>query len=407
MGTVGRVSVTLRAGWLVAEKTNCTFIASNDTIECSGTQGPLTDATSSSAQSTHRCHVKFMTATASLASGLSPMSIRSTVRESLGRLFSARGYELVPSHLMYPWQKSPWVAKSNGVATDDYLSVDNPRLRDLREKYSTFGGPASAPVVWTDGYVTQGHLRSFRGENGYVWQTRHRNHNELGYALSYYYTHAHDHLRLLDRLTEDGAFGAHVFQVAGRSVSRDLLDSVNELNFLDQAIGLASKKDAVVLDIGAGYGRLAHRAIAGLPSIASYLCTDAVAESTFLCEYYLRGRGVSDRAQAVPLDRIESVLTSQPVDLVVNIHSWPECHPDAVKWWVRLVARQRVPYIFVVTNAVSSERPMCTNRGEDLSGAMVENGYKLALRRAKYADEVVQNYGVSPATYFLWELAQA
>ena len=54
-------------------------------------------------------------------------------------------------------------------------------------------------------------------------------------------------------------------------------------------------------------------------------CVDAVAISTFICEYYLGFRGADDRASVVPLDELDSLLALQPIDLAVNIHSFSEC----------------------------------------------------------------------------------
>jgi len=47
-----------------------------------------------------------------------------------------------------------------------------------------------------------------------------------------------------------------------------------------------------------------------VPDLEQVLCTDAVAESTFLSEYYLRFRGVDAITQVVPLDEIEAKLSS-------------------------------------------------------------------------------------------------
>ena len=52
-----------------------------------------------------------------------------------------------------------------------------------------------------------------------------------------------------------------------------------------------------MLDIGAGYGRLAHRMSAAFPQLEDYCCVDAVPESTFLSEYYLRHRGCTPPAR--------------------------------------------------------------------------------------------------------------
>jgi len=107
-------------------------------------------------------------------------------------------------------------------------------------------------------------------------------------------------------LVEDDYFGNFVFQIGGKTISRDLLDSILEIYFLDRHLGLASAENhRTILDVGAGYGRLAHRLVSALSGAQRYLCTDAVAESTFISEYYLGFRGLDGRACAVPLDEIE------------------------------------------------------------------------------------------------------
>ena len=90
-----------------------------------------------------------------------------------------------------------------------------------------------------------------------------------------------------------------------------------------------------MLDIGAGYGRLAHRMVSALPGVERYLCTDAVAVSTFVSDYYLRFRGM-EKALAIPLDVIDNSLRDYPVDLAINIHSFSECQTRAIEWWIRL-----------------------------------------------------------------------
>ncbi len=116
-----------------------------------------------------------------------------------------------------------------------------------------------------------------------------------------------ERLGLLERLDEDGLFGVHTFIVDGRRVSRDLLDSALELAFLDRHLGISRPPVQTILDIGAGYGRLAHRAVTAFPETVRYLCTDAIATSTFLCESYLGFRGVagheSSPARVLPLRR--------------------------------------------------------------------------------------------------------
>ena len=95
-----------------------------------------------------------------------------------------------------------------------------------------------------------------------------------------------DHLNLLDVLHEDDRFGVEIFNFHGQTVSRDLLDSIIEITFLEKHFGFLNRRDFNVLDIGAGYGRLAHRMATAAPNLGRYFCVDAVPESTFISDYY-------------------------------------------------------------------------------------------------------------------------
>ena len=115
-----------------------------------------------------------------------------------------------------------------------------------------------------------------------MWQYQEQN-AEINCILTAYYLRSIDRLGLLERLKEDGLFGALTFPFDENMVlSRDLLDSVSEITFLEETISISKRDQLKVLDIGAGYGRFAHRLSASLPAIGKVICTDAVAESTFL-----------------------------------------------------------------------------------------------------------------------------
>jgi len=51
------------------------------------------------------------------------------------------------------------------------------------------------------------------------------------------------------------------------------------------------------------------------------------------------------------LDEIEMVLDENEILLAVNIHSFSECSRSSIGWWLDLLTKHRVPYIFVVPNA--------------------------------------------------------
>lgn len=331
------------------------------------------------------------------------------ISDRLNRVLRRFGAEIVPASVLYEWQQARidnpgW---SNSALPDDaarYLSPDNPRLIALQERYKAFDPVVTTPYLWTDNYVSAKEVAYFRGDNAWVWQVRGgRNTNVLSYAVTYYYLASIDRLGLFDRLVEDESFGNFIFTIAGRKISRDLLDSIAEIYFLERHLGI-SRAGLRVLDVGAGYGRLAHRMTTALPNVEYYVCTDAVAVSTFVSDYYLRFRGV-DKAAVVPLDEIERTLGDRPVDLAINIHSFSECRTQAIEWWARLLAKHRVKHLLVVPNrAGGSGERLFTSDGHDFLPILERCGYRTVVKEPKFLDPVVQEYGLLPTWHHLLEL---
>ena len=282
------------------------------------------------------------------------------------------------------------------------LRADHPRLEALRRAYRDLDCPAAVPTQWSDAFLSGNlTLEWFRGDNAYVWQLRtHRDSARTRTYLALLDVETRDHLGLLETLDEDGLFGAYTFTFGGRRpVSRDLLDSVNEINYLDEQIGLSRVEAASVLDIGAGYGRLAHRMVEALPDLARYDCTDAVAESTFLCDFYTRFRGVDPTARVVPLTDVAGPGSAGLADsytVAVNVHSFSECSLAAIRWWLDRLAEREVPWLLVVPNTpgrlLSTE---ADGSRADFLPAVLAAGYELADRRPVYAsDEMREMIGV-------------
>ena len=283
---------------------------------------------------------------------------------------------------------------------DATLRFDNPRVLELERRYR--GHPAAARSEWSDAYIAaQVPLPYFRGDSAYVWQLRER-HDEASYALTTLYARQHDRLGLLGRLGEDGAFGAHTYDVDGLCVSRDLLDSVAELTFLDDALALAQAAELTVLDVGAGYGRFAHRATEAFEGVTC-VAADGVPLSTFLCEYYLGHRG-AERAEVVPLDEVTEHLDGRRIDLAVNVHSFSECPLASIEWWLDALAAADVRHLFVVPN--NGERFLSTEVGgdkRDFRPAIEARGFRLVRSQPKYPhSQAVQRHGLFPAYYFLF-----
>ena len=275
---------------------------------------------------------------------------------------------------------------------DPVAGVD--RLDELRRRYAAVDAPVTEHSQWDDVTVRpQLDLRYFRGDSPIMW---HYLEEPRVTRLKYFAYLAHleqrDTLRLFERLEEDGAFGCWTFDFPGRpTVSRDLLDSVNELLFLDRHVGLADRSSLRVLDVGAGYGRLAHRMATAVPGLVDYCCVDAIPESTFLSEHYLHHRAVVPPARVVELPDVDDVLADAAFDLVVNVHSFSECTHAAVAWWAERLAAVAAPWLLVVPNEPTE---LLTTEVDgtrrDFSGLLRDAGYELAVREPVLADPALR-----------------
>lgn len=338
------------------------------------------------------------------------MGIKARARNVLNSICKRYGYELLPSSLLYDWQRCPQTQPSHKRSTlpegaEHYLVPDHPRLKELRERYAGLDAEVTVALVWKEGHVRPDDLRYFRGDNAYVWQLRGQNMGTVNYALTTFYLASIDKLGLLQQLREDDYFGNVTFFVDSKQISRDLLDSITEIYFLEKHLRPSFNRGMTILDIGAGYGRLAHRMLEAFPNIQTYLCTDAIPVSTFISEYYLRFRGLENRAKVVPIDEIESTLENQTVDLAVNIHSFSECGIPSVEWWLSLLEKHRIKYLMIVPNATDyGGELLLTHDRQDISKVVEKHGYKLMVKEPKFRDSVVQEYGINPTYYHLFEL---
>lgn len=300
------------------------------------------------------------------------------------------------------------VALPPGAA--DELTDANPRLRQLRAAYAALEVPAVEGSRWNresiDAFLN---LRYFRGETLITWHYRELPRiTQLKYFVLMRYVLERDELGLLERLSEDGAFGCWTYSYPGHGrVSRDLLESVNEISFLERRLQLSKRERFSVLDVGAGYGRLAHRMAAAYPNLDDYCCLDAIPESTFLCEYYLRFRGCSPPARVVSLDALDS-LGPAGFDLAVNIHSFSECTIAAIEWWVQRLRALGVPRLLVVPNEPTdllSLEPDGTR--VDFEPVLERAGYRLAVREPVVEDPAVRELVPLEDHFHLFELEAA
>jgi hypothetical protein len=292
------------------------------------------------------------------------------------------------------------------VSAEHHLRSDHPRLTELHARYMTFKRTVAGDSQWNNKYVTSDiDLKRFRADNAYVYQFRDWN-TAATFALTAYFIETIDRFGLLRSLKEDGLFGPHVFDFNGEFlISRDLMDSIVEIYFLESIFNISEHSNFTILDIGAGYGRMAHRLTTAFPGCVKIMLTDAIAVSTFLSEFYMEFRGCARDTSVIPLDHVQSELQGRDIDLVTNIHSFSECPIAWVTWWLDLIRKHNVRNILIAPNPQGLTTREADGTRIDYVPELKKRGYRLKLTRAKYEAPIVQRYGVSPTTYFLFEAA--
>ncbi len=295
------------------------------------------------------------------------------------------------------------------AGVEERLRQSHPRLLQIEQRYDKLDIPARVHSRWNTeiirDWVTPSH---FRGDTPYVWHYRERRSTtSLKYFVYLKDVEQRDHRGLLKTLTEDGQFGCWTWEFPGHPrISRDLLDSITEISFLDRNLKLFERKGLRVLDIGAGYGRLAHRVCSSGLDIASYVCCDAVPMSSFLCEYYLEYRKLSPPARVCLLDEVDQ-LEPGCFDLAFNVHSFSECTHAAIAWWIGQLKRLKVPYLFLIPNEGDQLLSTESNEGKvrrDFSGLLDDAGYRRIKADYVVGDAAARELVANPDQMLLYKL---
>jgi len=242
-------------------------------------------------------------------------------------------------------------------------------------------------------------LANFRREGDYLSQREYGS-TEQRYWATLGYVAASDGGDYLSMFGEDDLFGVIPTRVGNRLVTRDLLDSVLEINFLRAHLGLKREDDVRVLDIGAGYGRFAHRFTTAFPRSFVH-CLDAVPHSTFLCDFYINFRGFPTRAASRPLTELKSI--KPPINLAVNIHSWSECSLKSINFWLDFISKLKVSHLFVVPHSADFFSREVDNSKHSFLPAIEAHGYRPMVMQPKYSVPIMQTLGVYPVVYALFE----
>jgi putative sugar O-methyltransferase len=247
--------------------------------------------------------------------------------------------------------------------------------------------------VWNRKHIKSVDVNNFRNDNVFVWQTR--LYEEYNYFISYIYAKNIDKIQVLAKSQEDGSYGVETFEFDKKLVSRDLLDSTIEINFLSVKLGLEKITNLKILDIGAGYGRFAKRMTDSLPNSFVY-CIDAIDVSRQVSKRYLSDSIAKGRVEVLSMESIAGEMP-KGVSLAVNIHSFSEMSIEWVTFWVKTIFELEIDYVFVVPNG-----PQLTlNDGTDFSRVFHDHGYTVIAESKKYEFQEFEKFGIYPASYFL------
>jgi putative sugar O-methyltransferase len=251
-------------------------------------------------------------------------------------------------------------------------------IKKLTNSYNVFYKKHNfnnTPTVWkvNDNYIKSSFIADkFRTDNAYVWQVR-MGDNIKSY-LDYY-----DKLRRIDKdflfnkTLENGSYGCITWNINDTLISRDLLDSIIEIYYMKRHFEDLNTLN--LLEIGAGYGRLCKRYTDCFPDSHFYI-TDGIPYSTYLSDIYLQNYNYQDKN--IKLFNLEEKLKTTKIDVAINIHSFPEQNIKDVEWWISLISKYKIKYLFFVPNNPNSN-PKCidTNSGDSILDLLTKYNYTL------------------------------
>jgi SAM-dependent methyltransferase len=190
----------------------------------------------------------------------------------------------------------------------------------------------------------------------------------------------------------DAEYGARVVMTSLGPVTRMWLESNVEIHFLQKY--LPNLKAFNVLDIGAGYGRLA---VPLSKCAGSVTCVDAVPISTEICREYC-GR-FAPEVNVISLAEFQGPWSSRQFDLAINIHSFNECSIEQIEAWLDTLKEMRVPFLFTVSHGQMDHSPEPSYRAWQEGACGPSWRHLLEERYTLVAEEEL---GLSPSPHALW-----
>ena len=156
-----------------------------------------------------------------------------------------------------------------------------------------------------------------------------------------------------DGMVRDAEFGARVVNTSRGPLTRMWLEAEQETTFLVR--NTCSLRSLNVVEIGAGYGRLA---VPLSRYCARYVCVDAVPISTEISRSYCARFAPRVEVPSLPdFLALKNRGDEYRFNVAINIHSWNECTLEQIKWWLTMLRELEVGYLFTVSHGQMSGRP--------------------------------------------------
>ncbi len=197
----------------------------------------------------------------------------------------------------------------------------------------------------------------------------------------------------------DAEFGARTVETCRGPVTRMWLESCAELEFLSRYMPPELDHTPRILDIGAGYGRLAVAITELARGKVEMTCVDAVPVSTQICREYCARFAPS--VKVLSIQEFEASYQDLRFDLAVNVHSFNECKLSQIENWLKALEVMQVPYLFTVSHGQMDHNPEPSYRsyGDD------HPSYR-PLLEARYDLIAEESLGLSPSPHALWRAKQ-
>ena len=298
----------------------------------------------------------------------------------------------------FPWFVPP--PAETETADEVYLRYGE-ALAALETEFSAMQGELT---LWRD-WVQRTDVIGFRGEFCTSQAGSHDPSNFgpsrllQAYTVAYEYAASHDRLGALAKFSDDGAFGGLRFRVGGRVVSSDMIDSSLQLNFIARHCGFHLSDQLTLLDIGAGWGRLACRFLELFPRGFAF-ALDAVPFPSFLAQRYLEYRGVFDRAVTGSRTKLD---TARPgaFQIAANVHSWSEAPLASIDLWLSKLDALQVPFLFFVPHGLPAVSLEKDGPGQLIVPAILAHGWRVLVDEPKYGSSLQrQRAGLYPTAHY-------